>query len=684
MLRRFLAVMICVYFFLSLGWAETDRRPMTVDDIFKLTGVVSPLISPDGQWILYGQRKVDWKENEYKTTYWRIPTEGGQAYRFIGEEGGSGFAFSPQGTYLAFLREAGEGKNKKRQIFIMRTQGGEAVQLSKHETSVGRFQWSEDESRIFFQAEDARPKDEKEEMEKGADSIMVDEGPNGQRRDFWNNLWVIGVEDEKEEQITDERHLIGSWDVSADGSRIVYTARSENRRNQQNLSEIYLHSIQDGLRTQLTDNRAPESGVQFAPDGKRVLYVAPDDQEWELRNRKIWVMDVDSKEYRMVSGQFEGNLSDVEWSPDGRHIYFSGLQRTDDAVFRLDAESGGLEKLLDVEGAVQSVSYSADRSRIAYVHEDHDTPEELYSADLSQGSAQPLTELNAWVTEELLLSDMQVTRWNSSDGLEIEGLVHLPPSYQQGRKTPLILHIHGGPAGVFTNSFSPQVHIFGGLGYALLQPNVRGSSGYDDELLRGNMRDIGGGDYQDLMTGVDHVIEQGIADPERLGVRGWSYGGILGGWTITQTDRFKGASLGAMVSDWTSEYGPGFNHDVRLWYIGGTPWENPEAWRQKSSLTHIADVTTPTILFHGMNDRTDTESQSMMYFAALKDRGVDVRYIRFPREGHGIREPRHFRTLVVEEVRWMQKYVVGDADWQAWERPQEKEEKQEEKSPEVR
>ncbi len=171
------------------------------------------------------------------------------------------------------------------------------------------------------------------------------------------------------------------------------------------------------------------------------------------------------------------------------------------------------------------------------------------------------------------------------------------------------------------------------------------------------------------------MIEKGYADPDRLALRGWSYGGILGGWTITQTDRFKAASVGAMVSDWVSEYGPGFNHDVRLWYIGGTPWDNAEAWRQKSALTHVANVTTPTIIFHGINDTTDTEPQSMMFFAALKDMGKEVRYIRFPREPHGFREPRHQRTRDIEEIRWMQKYVFGE-EWTPWEREEEKEEEE--------
>ena len=198
-----------------------------------------------------------------------------------------------------------------------------------------------------------------------------------------------------------------------------------------------------------------------------------------------------------------------------------------------------------------------------------------------------------------------------------------------------MVNIHGGPAGCFTNSFRAIYHIYAGLGYASLSPNVRGSSGYTDRLREGNTVQsgdgIGKGDYWDLMNGVDFVIAKGKIDPDRLALRGWSYGGILGGWTITQTDRFRSASIGAGVYDWTSEYGPGFNHDVKLWHIGGNPWENPQAWREQSALTFVNNVTTPTLLLHGINDPTDTESQSMMFFVALNDIGkAPTRYIRFP------------------------------------------------------
>ena len=266
---------------------------------------------------------------------------------------------------------------------------------------------------------------------------------------------------------------------------------------------------------------------------------------------------------------------------------------------------------------------------------------------------------------------MRPLTWKSKDGLEIEGLLWLPSTYKTGDRLPLILSIHGGPAGVWGTSFRGINHVYASLGWAVLEPNVRGSTSYGDALLRGNMKDIGGGDYQDAMTGVDAVIAQGIADPNQLAVRGWSYGGILGGWTITQTPRFKAASLGAMVADWASEYAMGFNHDVRLWYIGGTPWENPEAYRRQSSYTHINKVTTPTLLLHGEQDETCTIGQSMMFYQGLKDRGVAARFIRFPREPHGFREPHHIRMRDAEEIGWLMKHTRG-IDWKAPERKDER------------
>lgn len=647
-----------------------ERRAMTTDDGLEMVSVGNALMSPDGQWVLYSRSELNWDDNKRETTYHMIPAGGGESFQFIGKAGGSGFQFSPNGEYLSFRRAVDEVQ----QIFVMRTNGGEAVQLTKHKTSVGTYQWSEDSGRIFLVADESRSEEDEKEHKKGNDAIFVDEGPNGQRESQWNNLWVFDIEDKKESQITKEDFRIGSFHVSPNAKRIVYTARRENLRNQQYLAEIFLLDLEDSTTTRLTDNRAPEGRLIWAPDGVHFAYRAVSDTDWEQNENKIWVMNADTKEYRLVSGEFRGSISQIAWTPDSRAILFGGRQGTNSNLYRLDVRSGKVDQITDVVGTMSVGSFSKDRTKMVYSYQDFDTPSDLYVSPTNDYGPTRLTDANPSIETDFLLANGAVIRWRSTDGLEIEGILLLPESYRRDTRMPLLLHVHGGPAGVFSNSFRSNYHVWAGLGYAQLLPNVRGSSGYGDTFLQGNYQDIGGGDYQDLMSGVDYVIKAGYVDPNQMGIRGWSYGGILGGWTITQTDRFKGASLGAMVSDWPSEYAPGFNHDVRLWYIGGTPWENPEAWRQKSALTHVANITTPTLLMHGINDRTDTEPQSMMFFTAIRDQGRTARYIKFPREPHGFREPRHQRTRDIEEIRWIQKYVRG-IEWTPWVRPKKDEKK---------
>ncbi len=651
----------------SASAQDTARRPMTTDDGLDMVVVGGATIAPDGTWVLFSKSELDWKENKRKTTWWRADVGGGEPYRWIGEDGAGSPAFSPDGSRLAFTREV-EGKA---QVFVMRTTGGEAVKLTSHATSVGRFAWTDDASAIVFVADEPRPEAEEKAVKGGDDAIFVDEDANGQEADRWSNLWWVDAATGAEKRLTDGNRLVGAFDVTPDGSRVAFTARTENRRNQENLSELWLLDTAGGDVRRLTDNQSPESNPRWAPDGRSLAYEAAGDAGWDLRLQKLWVLDTSTGRHRLVSGAWEGNLGTWAWAPDGRAILFGGQKRTDTNLWRLDVASGSVTQVTHVVGTLAPSSFSRDRTRMAWERSDLATPTDVWAGPTDGSPGRRLTDANPWIARDIALARSEVVRWKSTDGTEIEGILLLPDSVPARTRLPLLLHIHGGPAGVFANRFSATYHVWAGLGYAQLLPNVRGSSGYTDALLRGNLHDIGGGDFQDLMTGVDMVVDRGIVSPDSLAVRGWSYGGILGGWTVTQTDRFKAASVGAMVTDWTSEYGPGFNYDVRQWYIGGTPWENADAYRMKSSLSHVSSVTTPTLILHGMSDRTDTEPQSMMFFQALKDQGKTTRYIRFPREPHGFREPHHQRIRDVEEIRWIQRYVRG-IDWTPWERKEEK------------
>ncbi len=533
---------LLIVFVLAVPVAGQERRAMTTDDGLDMVQVGGAMISPDGSWVLFSKSELNWEENERETTWWRVSTEGGEPYRYIGDDGGGNFQFSPDGSRLAFTRSVDD----ESQLFLLPTTGGEAVQLSEHETSIGSYAWSEDGLKIIFVATEPRTEEEEEAREAGYDAIFVDEGPNGQQSGNWNNLWLIEVESGAERRLTDTDHRIGSFSVAPNGDRILFTSRIENRRNQQNLSEIQLLEVEAGTIRRLTDNSAPEGRLSWAPDGRSFAYTARTDGEWELLLDKIWVMDPDGGDRRIVSGAFDGNIGNFVWAPDASAILFSGLHGTNNNLYRINLGSDSVEQITSSVGSLAPSSFSRDRAKMAYVFQDFDTPADIWVGPTDGTGAVQLTDVNPTITDELVLGQGEVIRWESRDGTEIEGILMLPAEYQSGM-LPLLLHIHGGPAGVFRNSFSASNHVWAGLGYAQLFPNVRGSSGYDDDLLRGNLRDIGSGDYEDLMTGVDELISRGIADPDKLGLRGWSYGGILGGWTITQTDRFKGASVGAMV-----------------------------------------------------------------------------------------------------------------------------------------
>jgi dipeptidyl aminopeptidase/acylaminoacyl peptidase len=664
------AVALLAFVLAPLAAGAQTGRAISLDDVLDLVQVTAPRLSPDGSRVLFVRSEIkEWKDNKRVSTIWIANADGSSQYQFLGSDKDRSPQWAPDGSQVAFLSTRGASENDKDagpQIWVIAARGGEASQLSEHKGKIQSFEWAPDGSRIFFLAEQAQSEREKAAEKAGEDAIYVDEAANGQERGRYSEMWEIALADRKSRQVSRGQLLIDSFKPSPDGRRIAVVHRPDARRNTQYLAEVAVIDAGSGTLTNLTKNEAPESRVAWSPDGMRVTYVAPSDKTWELASDRLWVVPVAGGVPTRVSGDFDGDVGSYFWAPDGTSIFVGGTQRARGGVFQIDVASGKVRTVVsgDWNGTMESMS--ADRRRGVLVSSTPASPADVMAVDAASGQLTRVTHANPQAAA-FVTSQFRAMTWTSTDGLPVEGMLWLPSDYKPGTKLPLLLSIHGGPAGVWTTAFRGINHVYTSLGWAVLEPNVRGSSSYGDALLRGNMQDIGGGDYQDLMSGVDKLIADGIADPDRLAVRGWSYGGILGGWTITQTNRFKAASLGAMVSDWSSEYAMGFNHDVRLWYIGGTPWDNPEGFRQKSAATHVAKVRTPTIIIHGENDTTDTIGQSMIFYQGLKDRGIPARFIRFPREPHGFREPAHQRIRDAEEISWLMKYTLGK-EWKAPER----------------
>lgn len=642
--------------------AQGAKRAMTLDDGFRLTQVGSGLISPDGRWTFYSQVVRNFATDSSKTTWWLAPTDASTpARQFIGEAGATGITWAPDSRTIYFLRTV----NKVRQLHTISLDGGEALPLTEFKENEGT--WTLDPTGAFFLIRRAEKDSVLEKQKKdGWDHVLVDEGSNGQSAESWSNLWIYDLAARQLTRLTQRDWVIGATDISADGKRIVLTARPDNKRNTGGASELYLVDIASKVITRLTENQGPEGAPVWAPDNRTVLFEAVALDKWDHGNGDLWSIDVETRATKNLTRGRVGPVRSGVFSVDGRWLYFNGGFGTARWPQRVEVATGKIEDVARSRGLMTVSSWSRDRTKYVYSYQDFNTPVDLYAGRVGDTSDRQvrLTDANAWVRDSIQMGTMETVQWKSVGNFTIEGLLHTPAGYdaKSKRPLPLILSIHGGPSGAWTNTFSVIAHVYNGLGYAMLSPNVRGSVGYDDKLMRGNLNDIGGGDYRDLMTGVDAMIARGLTVPDSISLRGWSYGGILGGWTITQTPRFKAASLGAMVSDWTSEYGPGFNFDVSLWFIGGDPWTNPQ-FRERSPLTHVSKVKTPTLLLHGDDDVTDTPAQSMNFFAGLQRFNVPSRYVRFPNEPHGFLKMKHQRTRDSEEIQWMQRYVRGLKDY---------------------
>jgi dipeptidyl aminopeptidase/acylaminoacyl peptidase len=268
-------------------------------------------------------------------------------------------------------------------------------------------------------------------------------------------------------------------------------------------------------------------------------------------------MNPETGERRRLENPNQGEISVLAWTPDAEGVLFAETRRTNLNLYRINIKTGKIVDITDVEGSLRALAFSKDRTRMVYSYSDFVTPPDLYVSPLTEIKPVRLTDANPWIRKEISLAKCEVVRWKSKDGMEIEGVLGVPGEAKADDKLPLIVTLHGGPPGHFANDFSPEFQLCTGVGYAAFGPNIRGSDSYGDALLCALQGDVGGGEFDDVMSGVDYLIERGIADSKRLGVRGWSWGGILGSWVITQTDRFKAAALGAMVGSWTAESGPG-------------------------------------------------------------------------------------------------------------------------------
>jgi len=661
----------------------TRQRVLSAMDTLRINQVSSPRLSPDGQWVVFTMTTRDMQDEDYKsiTHIWKVKMDGTEKRQMSqGEKSCTSPAWFPDGKTIAFLSSRGkvrieeEDKEKelRSQIFVMHIDGGEAWQLTEHKENIQSFRISPDEKKIAYTARDALTEDEEEKQEKKDDAIVVDE------KFRMSHLWIFDFDSNKAERLTEGKFTVSDFRWSPDSKSIAYVSSPNTKVDESWNSDIWVVGIEDNEPRKLFENPGPDSNPRWSPDGKTIAFASKPHTNDTTWYNKLHLIPSDGGGARVLLEDFDMEFSNPVWAPDGKTIFWSAGDRTTTNLFSVDIQSGEIKRFNPPRGGNSSWELAKDGKRWVWVHTPATWPSEVYAADIGLKDLAVLTDANPWMREEKVkMGKVETIKWKNSDGQEIEGVLTYPIVYELGKKYPLILNPHGGPSGVRIETFSTSNQFFAGNGFFVFQPNFRGSVNYGQEFVNANRGKWGIVDYDDCMTGVDFCIEKGWADPDRLICYGWSYGGYMSFWIVTQTDRFKAVSPGAGLSNLYSMYSTTDIPNYMAWFFG-TPWDNEEMFEKLSAIRHVKKVKSPVLILHGEEDDRVPISQAVEFYQALRDLGKDVTFVKYPREGHGIREPRHQMDRLRRYLYFFAKHVdltpISEIEWEK-EKAKQKEDK---------
>ena len=639
-----------------------DQRSLTVDDLFALKSVGAPVLSPDGAQVAYTVGSMDLKKDTSDSDIYLIPTAGGDATRLTtSPKAETSPNFSPDGKWLAFLSSR---EGDKTQVWLLPRAGGEASRLTDLKGGVGSFAWSPDSKRLVLVASDPDP-DEPKAEEKSDDKktakpivtrrIQFMRDGEGYLREIRSHLHVFDVERKSSVQITSGPYDDDQPAWSPDGRTIAFVSNRSPEPDLTHDTNIFVIAPRAGETPRaLTTNPSEDERPAWSPDSKTIVYVAAGAvaDMWYGSNH-ISTVNVATGAVKALTQALDRNVGGPLFTSDGRSILFTIEDGGNSHLGRIPAEGGDIERVVAGERDVQS--FDTRNGRVAFLESQPTLPSEISVLDGS--TVRRLTKTNDELLKGIRLSPVERFKAKSKDGATIDGFLTRPYGAKPGEKVPTILRIHGGPTSQFSTAFSFEWQFFAAQGYAVVAGNPRGSTGYGRDFSYALFAKWGEPDFDDVMAVVDHAVEMGVADPDRLGVGGWSYGGILTNYVISKTTRFKAATSGASISNIIAGYGTDhyqYEYEVEL----GLPWKNPKAYLDISGpFLHADRIKTPTLFLCGEADMNVPLLNTEQMYQAVRRQGIPTELVIYPGQNHGIRTPSYQKDRYDRYLKWYDTYL---------------------------
>lgn len=636
-------------------------RAIQIEDLLNIKRVGTPVISPDGEWVAYTVSETDLEEDKSETRIWMIPSEGGEAIPMTGKGySASQPQWSPDNKYLSFI----SSKSGTSQVWTLNRLGGEAIQMTDITQGVNSHLWSPDGSRLLLSITDAKPEEltkTKEDDNKPRpyviDRLQFKRDYSGYLDRYRTHLYVYTPGDSAAVQITSGDFDDSSPVWSPDGKQIAFVSNRTEEPDGNTNTDIWIVSADNTNKgkdlIQVTTNPGPDRSPAWSPDGKHIAYISTVDLEaiWYATNH-LAISTSTGGDVTLLTENIDRNMSNPLYSENGNSIYFLLEESGTTILASISPNGRNFKRVIPGEHSISS--YEIMNSGFAVLLDKVNQPREIFT--FSQNELSKLTSVNDDQLAQLKKPTMEKITFNSADGSEIEGFVVKPLDFDPSKTYPTILWAHGGPVSQYEYSFHSPSQLFAANGYVTLLINPRGSSGYGQAFSEILFADWGNKDFEDVMAGVDYAVEQGWSDPERLGVGGWSYGGILTNYVITKSDRFKGAISGASEALYRSNYG--HDHYQLTWELElGLPWENAEAWERISPFNDVAEITTPTLWIGGADDWNVPIINSEQMYQAMKRLGRTTQLVVYPGEHHGIRRPSFQKDRYERYLDWFDTYV---------------------------